>query len=99
MRASEALNVIKLVNFQTALCYGKPKKVPISINEPISPFTSYGISKTAGEAYLLNAKVDNISLRLANICGPRLAIGPIPTFYKRLKLGQDCFALNQYAIF
>src|SRR6185295_7585804 len=23
--------------------------------------------------------------------GPRLAIGPIPTFYKRLKAGQKCF--------
>ena len=32
-----------------------------------------------------------VSLRLANICGPRLAIGPIPSFYKRLKAGQKCF--------
>ena len=32
-----------------------------------------------------------VSLRLANVTGPRLAIGPIPTFYKRLKAGQGCF--------
>ena len=32
-----------------------------------------------------------MSLRLANICGPRLAIGPIPTFYTRLKAGKSCF--------
>jgi UDP-glucose 4-epimerase len=32
-----------------------------------------------------------ISLRLSNITGPRLAIGPIPTFYKRLKAGKACF--------
>ena len=32
-----------------------------------------------------------MSLRLANVTGPRLAIGPIPTFYKRLKAGQKCF--------
>ncbi len=32
-----------------------------------------------------------MSLRLANISGPRLAIGPIPTFYTRLKAGQGCF--------
>ena len=32
-----------------------------------------------------------VSLRLANVTGPRLAIGPIPTFYKRLKAGQKCF--------
>ena len=32
-----------------------------------------------------------VSLRLANIAGPRLSIGPIPTFYKRLKEGKSCF--------
>ena len=32
-----------------------------------------------------------VSLRLANVTGPRLAIGPIPTFYKRLKEGKGCF--------
>jgi nucleoside-diphosphate-sugar epimerase len=31
-----------------------------------------------------------VSLRLANVTGPRLAIGPIPAFYKRLKAGQPC---------
>ena len=31
------------------------------------------------------------SLRLANVTGPRLAIGPIPTFYQRLKQGKSCF--------
>ena len=35
-----------------------------------------------------------VSLRLANICGPRLSIGPIPTFYKRLLSGLDCFCTN-----
>jgi nucleoside-diphosphate-sugar epimerase len=33
-------------------------------------------------------------LRLANISGPRLAIGPIPTFYKRLKAGESCFCTD-----
>jgi len=32
-----------------------------------------------------------VSLRLANITGPRLSIGPIPTFYTRLKDGAPCF--------
>ena len=35
--------------------------------------------------------VPTLSLRIANVTGPRLAIGPIPTFYKRLKAGQNCF--------
>jgi UDP-glucose 4-epimerase len=83
--------VTRLINFQTALCYGRPSVVPIPIAHPTAPFTSYGISKTAGESYLLNSGLSVVSLRLANICGPRLAIGPIPTFYKRLKAGQGCF--------
>lgn len=90
-KAALAQGVRRFVNFQTALCYGRPKQVPIPIDAPVAPFTSYGISKTAGELYLLQSGLPLISLRLANITGPRLAIGPIPTFYKRLKAGQSCF--------
>jgi len=90
-KASLFHNVDRLINFQTALCYGRPESIPIPIDHPTSPFTSYGISKTAGESYLLQSGLPVVSLRLANICGPRLAIGPIPTFYKRLKAGQNCF--------
>jgi nucleoside-diphosphate-sugar epimerase len=91
IEAARRHDVRRLINFQTALCYGRPKQVPIPIDHPLQPFTSYGISKTAGELYVLNADLPAVSLRLANICGPRLAIGPIPTFYKRLKAGQSCF--------
>lgn len=81
----------RLIYFQTALCYGRPERVPIPVDHPTRPFTSYGISKTAGESYVAMARVPWVSLRLANVTGPRLAIGPIPTFYKRLKAGQGCF--------
>lgn len=91
VRAAEASQVSRLINFQTVLCYGKSGVSPIPVTHPVAPFTSYGISKTAGEQYLLQAKVPAVSLRLANVTGPRLAIGPIPTFYKRLKAGQKCF--------
>jgi nucleoside-diphosphate-sugar epimerase len=89
--AAKETGVKKLINFQTALCYGRPKEIPIPVTHPTSPFTSYGISKTAGEALLLQQGLQVISLRLANICGPRLAIGPIPTFYTRLKARKSCF--------
>lgn len=89
--AALKVKVKRIVNFQTALCYGRPSEVPIPVNHALAPFTSYGISKTAGESYLLHAGLPLVSLRLANICGPRLAIGPIPTFYKRLRAGQSCF--------
>lgn len=90
VRAAERVNVKRFVNFQTALCYGRPSQVPIPVTHPTAPFTSYGITKTAGEAFVLNAQVPYVSLRLANVTGPRLAIGPIPTFYKRLKAGEPC---------
>jgi UDP-glucose 4-epimerase len=84
-------DVKRLINFQTALCYGRPSEIPVPVGHPANPFTSYGISKTAGESYIINSELPTISFRLANICGPRLAIGPIPTFYKRLKSKQNCF--------
>jgi nucleoside-diphosphate-sugar epimerase len=91
VEASRRAGVGRFVYLQTALCYGRPKTVPIPVDHPLAPFSSYGISKTAGEAYALVSGLPVVSLRLANITGPRLAIGPIPTFYKRLKAGQSCF--------
>lgn len=90
-RAAKAHVVKRLINFQTALCYGRPNKLPILASHPTAPFTSYGITKTAGEQLMLLSGVPTLSLRIANVTGPRLAIGPIPTFYKRLKAGQSCF--------
>lgn len=90
-RAAEKHAVKRLINFQTALCYGRPQQLPIPKNHPTAPFTSYGISKTAGEQFMLLSEVSTLSLRIANVAGPRLAIGPIPTFYRRLKAGQSCF--------
>ncbi|MGI9450379.1 MAG: NAD-dependent epimerase/dehydratase family protein [Geminicoccaceae bacterium] len=91
VRAAERAGVKRLVNLQTALCYGCPDEVPIPVTAPVRPFTSYGISKTAGELYMMQADLPVVSLRLANVTGPRLAIGPIPTFYQRLKAGKGCF--------
>lgn len=90
-RAAQAHGVKRLINFQTALCYGRPQQLPIPPSHPTAPFTSYGITKTAGEQFMMLSAVPTLSLRIANVTGPRLAIGPIPTFYKRLKAGQNCF--------
>jgi nucleoside-diphosphate-sugar epimerase len=94
IEAARDAGVERFVYLQTALCYGRPERVPIPVDHPTRPFTSYGISKTAGEAYLAVSDLPWVSLRLANITGPRLAIGPIPTFYKRLNSGQKCFCTN-----
>jgi nucleoside-diphosphate-sugar epimerase len=92
--AARAVGAARIVNFQTVLCYGRPESTPIPLEHPLRPFTSYGISKVAGEQYLAMSGVPFVSLRLANVTGPRLAIGPIPTFYKRLKAGQGCFCTD-----
>ncbi len=90
-RAASMHQVRKMIYFQTTLCYGHPQQLPIPISHPTAPFSSYGISKTAGEQYALLNRVPTLSLRLANIAGPNLAIGPVPTFYQRLKAGKPCF--------
>ena len=96
-RASDSVD--RIINFQTALCYGRPESSPIPVDHPLRPFTSYGISKVAGEHYLAMSGLPFVSLRLANVTGPRLAIGPIPTFYKRLQGGQACFCTTRNATF
>lgn len=90
-QAALAAGVSRFINFHTALGYGRPDSVPIPVDAPARPFTSYGISKQAGENYLAMSGLPFVSLRLANVTGPRLAIGPIPTFYTRLKAGKGCF--------
>jgi nucleoside-diphosphate-sugar epimerase len=92
--AARTQKATRFLNFQTVLCYGRPDRVPIPVEHPLRPFTSYGISKVAGEQYLAMSGLPFASLRLANVTGPRLAIGPIPTFYKRLKAGQGCFCTD-----
>lgn len=83
--------VQRIIHFQTNLCFGRPEILPVPNDHRCAPFTSYGITKTAGEQMLFLGATPVLSLRLANVTGPRLAIGPIPTFYKRLKEGKSVF--------
>lgn len=91
LAAAQAAGVRRFVNFHTGLGYGRPERVPIPVDAPMRPFTSYGITKQAGESFVATSGLPFASLRLANVTGPRLAIGPIPTFYTRLKAGKPCF--------
>lgn len=91
VRAARRAAVRRLINFHTALGYGRPDVVPIPVDAPLRPFTSYGISKQAGESYVAMSGLPFVSMRLANVTGPRLAVGPIPTFYTRLQAGKSCF--------
>ena len=79
----------KLVYFQTSLCYG-PTSGLVGTSAPLNPRGSYAVSKTAGESYIRDSGVDYVSLRLANMYGPRNLSGPVPTFYQRLTEGKPC---------
>ena len=52
------------------------------------------MSKTAGESYIRDSGVEYVSLRLANIYGPRNLSGPAPAFFKRLSAGEPCTVVD-----
>jgi len=92
VKNSVAHNAKRFVYFQTSLCYGHhPLEQPITLDHPIQPDNSYAISKTAGEQYIEMSGLDFVSLRLANVYGPRNLSGPVPTFFHRLVNNQECF--------
>jgi UDP-glucose 4-epimerase len=96
VKAAERADVKRFLYFQTALCYGvKPEEQPITLNHPLRPYeSSYAISKTTGENYVRLSNLDWVSLRLANVYGPRNLSGPLPTFYSRLTEGKGCFVTD-----
>jgi UDP-glucose 4-epimerase len=96
VQASERTGVGRFIYFQTALCYGlHPQEQPITLNHPLDPKdSSYAISKTAGEWYVRLSKLEWVSLRLANVYGPRNLSGPLPTFYQRLTEGKSVFVMD-----
>ena len=96
VKGAERVGAKRLLYFQTALCYGvKPLEQPITLEHPLLPYeSSYAISKTAGENYIRLSGLDWVSLRLANVYGPRNLSGPLPTFFSRLTQDKACFVTD-----
>jgi UDP-glucose 4-epimerase len=95
VKTAQEAGVRRLVYLQTALCYGnRPLEQPVTLSHPLRPESSYAISKTAGEEYIRMSGLDFVSLRLANVYGPRNLSGPVPTFFQRLSEGKSCFAVD-----
>lgn len=96
VKGAERVGARRLLYFQTALCYGvKPLEQPITLEHPLLPYeSSYAISKTAGENYIRLSGLDWVSLRLANVYGPRNLSGPLPTFFSRLTQDKPCFVTD-----
>ena len=73
-------------------CYGDPEEEIVDENCPLAPTSHYGMSKVAGERYLLfygeHFGLPVASLRLANVYGPRqratLDAGVISIFAEKL---------------
>ncbi|MHA2067787.1 MAG: NAD-dependent epimerase/dehydratase family protein [Candidatus Thorarchaeota archaeon] len=69
--------------------YGDSDVLPTLEGTPLKPISNYGASKCAVEMYLSSYAtlygLDSVSLRLANIIGPRLTHGVIFDFYEKLK--------------
>jgi UDP-glucose 4-epimerase len=83
----------RIVYFQTSLCYG-PARGMVSLDAPLDPRGSYAISKTAGESYIRGSGLDYVSLRLANMYGPRNLSGPVPTFAKNIAEGTQSIVVD-----
>lgn len=68
-------NVKKLIYAASSSCYGIPKKLPIKENSLINTQYPYALSKYLGECLVLHwskiYKMNNVSLRLFNVYGPR----------------------------
>jgi len=67
--------VKKLIYAASSSCYGIPKKFPIDENSDIKPEYPYALTKNLGETLVLHwSKVygmNNVSVRLFNVYGPR----------------------------
>jgi UDP-glucose 4-epimerase len=93
VQAAKRHDVSRFVYFQTALAYGRAKS-PIKVETSYAPLLSYSISKAGGEYYTAISGLPWVSLRMANIYGPRLFTGPQPIFVKKLRAGDACTIVN-----
>lgn len=69
--------------------YGDSEIFPTPENTPLAPISNYGAAKCAFEMYLSSYSelygINSVSMRLANILGPRLTHGIFFDLYNKLK--------------
>ena len=100
IQSCRKFGVKKVIYLQTSLCYGiTTSSDPVTLGQPLfsggyQGGSSYAVSKTTAELYLLLSGLNVVSLRLANIYGPRNLSGPIPTFFKVLSENRKCIVKN-----
>jgi UDP-glucose 4-epimerase len=78
-----------LVFASTSTVYGEATVIPTPEDYPIAPISNYGASKSACEVYMMSYSscynMSCVSLRYANIFGPRSSHGVIYEFFSKLK--------------
>ncbi|MFW9887000.1 MAG: NAD-dependent epimerase/dehydratase family protein [Candidatus Thorarchaeota archaeon] len=87
MRLNDVTNIVFASSGGTV--YGDSEILPTPESTPLRPISNYGAAKCAVEMYLSSYSAlygfESVSLRLANIIGPRLTHGVIFDFYEKLK--------------
>lgn len=75
LEAAEAAGAAAFVLASSAAVYGEPTRVPVAEDAPLLPVAPYGVAKKAAEEYVrvvcARAGMRGVSLRLANVFGPR----------------------------
>ncbi|MCS7367596.1 MAG: SDR family NAD(P)-dependent oxidoreductase [archaeon YNP-WB-062] len=89
LEAMRRNDVEELVFASSSSVYGEPEEIPVGEEAPIRPVSVYGASKAACEnlihAYSKLYGIKAITLRYANVVGPRLRHGVIWDFINKLK--------------
>jgi len=83
-------NDIKMIVFTaSSTVYGESEKLPIPEDAELKPINNYGASKVCAETYIHSFSklygINGLSLRYANIIGPRSDHGVVPDFVRKLK--------------
>ncbi len=88
LEACRKNNVKKFIFASSSVVYGNAE-MPTPETAPIKPISNYGAAKASIENYLMSYShlygIKCLSLRYANIIGPKLTHGIIYDFYNKLK--------------
>ena len=89
LEASRRGGVEVFVFASSSTVYGDPRELPTPETHPLEPISVYGATKAGGEhlvrTYSLLYGMRGVSLRYANIVGPRLRHGVVWDFIAKLK--------------
>jgi len=89
LEAMRKRGVRELVFASSSSVYGEPEEIPVDENAPMRPISVYGASKASCEnlihAYSKLYGIKAVSIRYANVVGPRLRHGVVWDFIVKLK--------------